>query len=195
MNSCNCECVQGNSISVCTEFMQFDLGVLNADKELTFNITGRSKRIYAIQALSDEDGFVNIPTENLPAGYISIFSTKKYKVWFEDEDSQSLQIKDSGLFCIEFSAKSIISDIPGSEITSSVITKNENVLITIDGKGNGDVITHDYKKLRIVTFYNYDDGNKQMNDFYNSNVVNGSFTLKNDFTNDKFNGQLLCVQY
>lgn len=111
MNSCNCECVQGNSISVCTEFLQFDLGVLNADKELTFNITGRSKRIYAIPVLSDTDGFVNIPTENLPAGYISIFSTKKYKVWFEDNNGETIQIKDTGKFCIEFSAQSIIEQV------------------------------------------------------------------------------------
>jgi len=111
MNDCNCECVQGNSISVCTESLVFDIGILNAAKELLFHITGRSKRIYAIQVLSDEDGFVNIPTENLPAGYISIFSTKKYKVWFEDNNGETIQIKDTGKFCIEFSAQSIIEQV------------------------------------------------------------------------------------
>ena len=68
--------------------------------------------------------------------------------------------------------------------------------INIENKGNNDAITHNYSSnLRVLTFYNSDDGNRQMNSFFADNITTGGFTLKNDFSNDKFNGTLICVKY
>lgn len=73
---------------------------------------------------------------------------------------------------------------------------NQLVLIDISSKGNNDVITHNVGSLmRVLTFYNDSDSGRQMMDFYASNIQANSFTLKNDFTEDKFNGQLLCIKY
>jgi hypothetical protein len=53
LNNCNCECIQIDNINQCDQVVSFDLGILNAERDLKFNITGRSKRIYQIDVTTE----------------------------------------------------------------------------------------------------------------------------------------------
>lgn len=76
------------------------------------------------------------------------------------------------------------------------IYSNPMVIINITNKGNGDTIVHNLGSNLMVSFLrNSDDENRKLYDFFESSVTTTQFVLRNDFTNDKFNGQLLCVKY
>ncbi len=103
MSDCNCECLQIDGFGQCDSYIDFDLGVLNAEKELIFNITGRSKRIYQLEITTDGDGIASINTLNLPVAYLSIHSVKKYKVFFQDKSTKEfISIRDTNKTCFEF---------------------------------------------------------------------------------------------
>lgn len=108
MSDCICECVQLSNFGQCEEFLRFDLGALNYDSELVFNITGRSFRIYRVSILTDENGIAIVPTSSLPSAYLSTHSKSKYKVWFENSLGEKVSIKDTKKDCFEFSVSSII---------------------------------------------------------------------------------------
>jgi len=186
MSDCNCECAQIADVNQCADNLIFELGIEFAEVDLIFNITGRSKRIYRIAITPNEDGTAIIPTSMLPVGYLSVHTAGKYKVWFDNADTNEII-----LTCYEFRANSVLNSLSSGIITPTLTVPNENIFIEISEKGNDDVVTHEYGKLRIVTFYDFDDSNRQRNDFYNASVVDGQFTLKNDYTNDKFNGKHL----
>ena len=103
VNTCECECVAIDGFGQCDTHISFDLGILNAEKELIFNITGRSKRIYQLEITTDADGIATINTGNLIPGYLSIYSKNKYKVYFQDKATkESIEIRNTGKLCFEF---------------------------------------------------------------------------------------------
>ena len=119
----------------------------------------------------------------------------------------SLEIKD-GQFEVTYSVLKVMRGFSAYDIALEqgfVGTKEEwllslrgdiLVMIPITAKGNGDVITHDKESnLRILTMFNDDDEGRSYGAFYASESSLTQFTLKNDFTDDKFNGSLLCVKY
>ena len=85
-NCDNCICVKVDNVSQCEEVLTFDLGILNAERDLKFNITGRSKRIYQIDITTDSDGIASVDLESLPVGYISIHYLGFYEVYFIDSE-------------------------------------------------------------------------------------------------------------
>jgi len=113
MNACDCECIQIADVNQCSESIEIDLGILNADKELEVYITGRSQRIYKFNLTSDEDGIISINTSLLPNGYFSIHTKSKYKISIE-ENGSPIEINNTGKSCIEFKVNSILEIIiPG----------------------------------------------------------------------------------
>lgn len=107
LNNCNCECIQIDNINQCDQVVSFDLGILNAERDLKFNITGRSKRIYQIDVTTDADGVAEVNIESLPVGYISILNTGFYQVYFTDSENQKVEIQDTSKSCFEFKASFI----------------------------------------------------------------------------------------
>jgi len=98
-----CECIQLVGFGQCDSHISFDLGILNAEKELIFNITGRSKRVYQLEILTDEDGIATINTLNLPGAYLSIHAVKNYTVFFQDKTTKAdILIRDTNKTCFEF---------------------------------------------------------------------------------------------
>lgn len=111
----SCECIQLNSFGQCDETISFELGESNANKLLVFNITGRSERIYQISGIeTDSQGKATIETSNLVPSYLSIHSRNKYKVWFQELDTETdklndVNINETGKSCFEFEVKQIIA--------------------------------------------------------------------------------------
>lgn len=110
MIDCNCECLQIADINQCADTIEIDLGILNAEKELEVYVSGRSKRIYKLNLVSDLDGVITINTSLLPNGYFSIHTKAKYKISVE-ENGTPININSSGKSCVEFRAKSILEII------------------------------------------------------------------------------------
>jgi len=110
MNACDCDCVQVSDINQCSETIQIDLGILNAEKELEVYVSGRSKRIYKLNLVSDLDGVITINTSLLPNGYFSIHTPGKYKISIE-ENGSPIEITNTGKSCIEFKVNSILEII------------------------------------------------------------------------------------
>lgn len=103
VNTCECECLAIDGFGQCDTYISFDLGILNAEKDVIFNITGRSKRIYQLEITTDGDGIASINTGNLTVGYLSIYSKNKYKVFFQDKTTKEpIQIRNTGKYCFEF---------------------------------------------------------------------------------------------
>ncbi|MBK9936668.1 MAG: hypothetical protein IPP05_21775 [Cytophagaceae bacterium] len=111
-NCDNCNCVNVDNISQCEEVLTFDLGILNAELDLKFNITGRSKRIYQIDVTTNADGIASVELETLPVGYISIHFPGLYEVYFIDSENQKVEIKDTGKSCFEFKVSDILNVTP-----------------------------------------------------------------------------------
>jgi hypothetical protein len=111
-NCDNCICVKVDNVSQCEEVLTFDLGILNAERDLKFNITGRSKRIYQIDITTDSDGIASVDLESLPVGYISIHYLGFYEVYFTDSENQRVEIKDTGKSCFEFKVSDILNVTP-----------------------------------------------------------------------------------
>lgn len=107
LNNCNCECIQIENINQCDQSLSFNLGILNAERDLKFNITGRSKRIYQIEVTTDADGVAEVNIESLPVGYISILNPGSYQVYFTDSENQKVEIQDTSKSCFEFKASFI----------------------------------------------------------------------------------------
>lgn len=198
VNTCECECVAIDKISQCEEVLTFDLGILNAELDLKFNITGRSKRIYQIEVTTDADGIAEVDIEYLPIGYLSVFFKGTYHVYFTNSSNQKVEIRDTNKSCFEFQVSGINGIVPTEIIPGPVIpdySNQESFNINITSKGNGDTITHGYGfRFRIVTFYDSNDGSRQKNIFFASNQTTTTFLLNNDFDNDKYSGTLLCVK-
>lgn len=196
VNTCECECVAIDKISQCDEVLSFDLGILNAELDLKFNITGRSRRIYQIDATTDADGIAEVNIETLPVGYLSVFHKVSYTVYFTNSNNERIEIRDTNKSCFEFQVSDIIGVVPN--IPSPIVpdySNQESFNIDITSKGNGDTISHGYGfRFRIVSFYDSNDGSRQKNIFFASNQSTTTFLLNNDFTNDKYSGTLLCVK-
>ncbi|HRG02012.1 MAG TPA: hypothetical protein PKZ75_12920 [Bacteroidia bacterium] len=112
LNNCNCECIQIDNINQCDQVVSFDLGILNAERDLKFNITGRSKRIYQIDVTTDADGIASVNLETLPIGYISIHFPGLYEVYFTNSENQKVEIKDTGKSCFEFKVSDFLNLTP-----------------------------------------------------------------------------------
>ena len=112
VNTCECECVAIDKISQCEEVLSFDLGVLNAELDLKFNITGRSKRIYQIEVTTDADGVADVNIESLPIGYLSVFFKGIYQVYFTNSVDQKVEIRDTDKSCFEFQVSDILDVTP-----------------------------------------------------------------------------------
>ena len=197
-NNCNqCECISLDNINQCEDVLTFDLGILNAEKDLKFNITGRSKRIYQIDVTTDSDGIASVDLEPLPIGYISLHFPGVYKVWFTDQENQKVAIRDTEKSCFEFKAESITGVIASTVIPPATpdYSDKDTFNIEIVNKGNGDTITHGYGfRFRIVTFFDGLDNTRQKNIFFATNQSTTDFILNNDFDDDKYSGTLLCVK-
>lgn len=196
VNTCECECISIDKISQCEEVLSFDLGVLNAELDLKFNITGRSKRIYQIEVTTDADGIADVNIENLPIGYLSVLFKGIYQVYFTNSENQKVEIRDTNKSCFEFQVLENINVIPNMPTSTPPDYSNqESFNINITDKGNGDTITHGFGfRFRIVSFYDSNDGSRQKNIFFASNQTTTTFLLNNDFDNDKYSGTLLCVK-
>ena len=196
VNTCVCECLAIDKISQCEEVLTFDLGILNAELDLKFNITGRSRRIYQIEVTTDADGIVEVNIEPLPVGYLSVLFKGIYQVYFTNSVNEKIEIRNTGKSCFEFQVSDIIGVVPNVPTPSVPDYSNqESFNINIVSKGNGDTITHGYGfRFRIVTFYDSNDGSRQKNIFFASNQTTTTFILNNDFDNDKYSGTLLCVK-
>jgi hypothetical protein len=84
---------------------------------------------------------------------------------------------------------------PGTEAEYTA-DNNKLVTVAIMEKGGGDIITHTHgATLRVITFWDDNDSGRQRNDFYAASATLNTFTLKNDFSNTKLTGTLLCVKY
>lgn len=112
MSDCICECVQLSNFGQCEEFLRFDLGILNAELDLKFNITGRSKRIYQIEVTTDADGIVEVNIESLPIGYLSVLFKGIYQVYFTNSVDQKVEIRDTDKSCFEFQVSDILDVTP-----------------------------------------------------------------------------------
>lgn len=112
VNTCECECLAIDKISQCEEVLIFDLGILNAELDLKFNITGRSKRIYQIEVTTDADGIASVSIESLPIGYLSVFYKGSYTVYFTDSDNKKVEIRDTNKSCFEFQVSDILDVTP-----------------------------------------------------------------------------------
>ena len=112
VNTCVCECLAIDKISQCEQVLSFDLGILNAELDLKFNINGRSKRIYQIEVTSDADGIAEVNIESLPIGYLSVFFKGSYTVYFTNSANQKVEIRDTNKSCFEFQVSDILDVTP-----------------------------------------------------------------------------------
>jgi hypothetical protein len=94
------------------------------------------------------------------------------------------------------SAASASAIAAASSAVTAAVAVSDTIMLDITSKGNGDAIPHSSEAtLRVVSFWDSDDGGRQSNVFYSSSQTTTQFTLNNDFTNDKYNGTLLCIKY
>ena len=112
VNTCVCECLAIDKISQCEQVLSFDLGILNAELDLKFNINGRSKRIYQIEVTTDADGIVEVNIESLPIGYLSVLFKRIYQVYFTNSVDQKVEIRDTNKSCFEFQVSDILDVTP-----------------------------------------------------------------------------------
>ena len=112
VNACDCECITLDKINQCEDFLTFDLGILNAEVDLIFNITGRSKRNYQIEVTTDADGIAVVNIESLPVGYLSTHFKGIYTVYFLNSDNQKVEIRDTNKSCFEFQVTDILNISP-----------------------------------------------------------------------------------
>ena len=104
-----------------------------------------------------------------------------------------------GNCCIGINSSAIISGDSQNLISTGsdgLLFSDKIFFVNIGELGNNDVVVHNRGgAARIICFYNDDDNGRQRHDFYATNNNSNSFTLRNDFTDNKFTGTLLCVKY
>lgn len=190
-------CIESENVNQCQDLISFNLGIAHANKTLTASITGRSNRVYNFELIANLDGLVSFnPNIVLPIGYISVFATQSYQVWFTDETKTKISLLGTDKCCFSFKVVDYIGVTYNTETSEEVDLATKDIYnIEITEKGNGDLINHGYPiRLKIISFYDANDNGRNKNIFFNTLQNINNFILNCNFNENKYTGTLVCTK-